>query len=101
MSVSVVVILEKTSEFQTSRVCCFTVAKGASAGICSLTFWQACSVEMNETPTRDLTFFALKVKMAPRRAVEVTLGVSEYCASPLPALLPSPRNVFHVGSESK
>jgi hypothetical protein len=99
--VSVVVILENTFEFQASRVSVLRVASDFSGGICSMMLRQACSDEINETPTRDLTVVVLKEKTAPSRAVELTEGVEGYCAIPLPALLPSPRKVLYVGSESK
>lgn len=56
---------------------------------------------MKDTPTREVTVLDLKEKMAPRRAVEVTFRAVEYSFRPVPPLLPSPRKVLNVGSESK
>lgn len=52
---SVVVTFERTWVFHASCVAFLTVSREVPAGISELTLLQACSVDMNETPTRDVT----------------------------------------------
>lgn len=99
--VSVVVILEKIRSFQASLVWVVNVSRSVPAGIWESTFWHACSVEMKETPTLDVTDVALKVKRAPNRDVEVTLSPAGYLIS-TSFVLPLPRKVAYVaGAGSK
>lgn len=64
---SVVVTFESTSSSHTFLVPSLTSDSFVPSGISSLTFPQACSVDINETPTLDRTTFSLKEKMAPTR----------------------------------
>ena len=59
--VEVVVILDRTSSFQTDLVSETAFENVVSFGISSLTFWHAFSLEIQEIPTRDATAVVLNV----------------------------------------
>lgn len=70
LEVSVVVILDNTWLFQAFFTLSSKVFRDVPAGISLSTFLQACSDEMNDTPTLEVTCEVLKVKTAPSRAVD-------------------------------
>lgn len=68
--VSVVVIFESTPSFQADLTFCSRASNCMPAGISQSTLPQACSAEMKETPTLEVTLVELNVNTAPTRAVE-------------------------------
>lgn len=101
MLVSVVVILERTLRFQASLVAVVSVSRVVPAGIWALTFEQACSVELKDTPTLEVTLAFEKVYKTPRREVDVTLSPAGYSTSSA-FVLPDPTKVaYDSGAGSK
>jgi hypothetical protein len=87
--VVVVVILDRTWEFQAALVFSTTVEKAVPAGISLSRFWQACSFEIHEMPTREDTVVSLKVKRPPTYIVdEFELADPEGCTTLPPAAVP-------------
>jgi hypothetical protein len=78
--VLVVVILDRTFSFHSETASSTTVAKLVPAGISLFTFSQACSGEIQEIPTREITSSSLKVNSAPTR-VEFEVDETEPPAS--------------------
>ena len=86
--VLVVVILDRTFSFHSEAASLTTEAKLVPAGISRFTLSQACSVEIQEIPTREMISSSLKVNNAPTRVeveVEETepLGFSMLGAAPV------------------
>lgn len=65
--VLVVVILDKTLVFHSETASLTTEAKLVPRGISRLTLPQACSCEIHEIPTREMTSLSLNEKRPPTR----------------------------------
>ena len=99
--VLVVVILDKTLSFHSEIASFTTDVKLVPAGISRFTLLQACSVEIHEIPTREITSSSLNVNRAPTR-VEFEVDETEppafsmLCAAPVAVYV-----LFLVASASK
>lgn len=86
--VLVVVILDKTLVFQSETALSTIDAKLVPFGISRFTLPQACSVEIQEIPTRERTSLSLNEKSPPTRVEPVEdvtkpLGCSTLLAAPV------------------
>src|SRR5690606_24654384 len=100
-SLSVVVTLESTSSSHTFLVSSLTSDSFVPFGISLWTLLQACSVDINETPTLDCTTLSLNEKMAPTRFNEKSTSPSSVIFSSSLFVGSVPRKVLKVAGLSK
>ena len=84
MHTSGVWTLSKTSLFHADWESDMSDCSGVPDGISSLTNWQALVDEIQEIPTREVTFVSAKLKTAPTRSVPSAEGKDPYSVRLVP-----------------
>lgn len=81
----VVVILDRTSSFHSDTASLTTEGNSVPSGISELTLLHACSVEIQEIPTREMTSLSLNENSPPTRvAFDVEDATPLVCSTLFP-----------------